>query len=57
MVLNDDPTHQYVDIVEAGDKPIIHVCYGFESNNEDGSLMDDSFPGSQNVTQLSPLES
>ena len=55
-VLNDDPAHQRVDVVEAGNKRVTEYYDGFGSYGG-GNLVDDPFPGSQNVTQLSPLKS
>lgn len=55
-VLNDDPAHQRVDVVEAGNKRVTEYYDGFGSYGG-GNLTDDPFPGSQNVTQLAPLKS
>ena len=55
-VLNDDPAHQRVDVVEAGNKRVTEYYDGFGGYGG-GNLVDDPFPGSQNVTQLSPLNS
>ena len=52
--LNDDPAHQRVDVVEAGNLKVTSYSDGFVSNG--GShLRDDPFPGSQSVTELVPL--
>jgi len=46
--LNDDPSHQYVDLIEAGSKKVPNFNVGGEKEYLD----DDSFPGSENVTEF-----
>ena len=54
--LNDVPRHQRVDVVEAGNQRVTDYYDGFASSSYGGShLKDDPFPGSQNVTKLSPV--
>lgn len=52
--LNDDPRHQRVDVVEAGDLRVTGYYDGFASYGAT-HMNDDPFPGSQKVTKLSPL--
>jgi hypothetical protein len=52
--LNDDPRHQYVDIVEAGDLHVMGYYNGF-SCCDGANMKDDPFPGNQNITKLSPV--
>ncbi len=57
--MNDVPSHQRVDVVEAGDVKVksyskgFYYGYSYEENN----LKDDPFPGSQNVTSYGPFKS
>ena len=54
--INDVPRHQRVDVVEAGNQRVTDYYDGFASSSYGGShLKDDPFPGSQNVTKLSPV--
>ena len=52
--LNDDPKHQRVDVVEAGNLRVTNYSNGF-TNSGGKNLVDDPFPGSQKVTKLSPI--
>lgn len=51
--LNDDPAHQHIDVVEAGNLKVT----GFYDGQSATHLKDDSFPGSQNVTSYGPFKS
>lgn len=51
--LNDDPAHQRIDVVEAGNLKVTGYSNGFSFTN----LADDPFPGSQNVTHFSAFKS
>ncbi len=51
--MNDDEAHQRVDLVEAGNMPVISYYDGFEKDH----LIDDPFPGSQNVTSFNRFKS
>ena len=51
--LNDDPSHQRVDVVEAGNIKVNDYYSGFNMSN----LVDDVFPGSQNVTSFTAMNS
>lgn len=51
--LNDDKTHQRIDVVEAGNLRVTGYYDGFETTH----FMDDPFPGSQNVTSYGPFTS
>ena len=54
--LNDHAGHQRVDIVEAGPYWVLSQNGGYYTTNGNGARMkDDPFPGSQNVTELSPV--
>ena len=53
--LNDSVAHQYVDVVEAGDVKVVSQSKGYDSNGGKAYQKDDPFPGSQNVTKLSPV--
>lgn len=46
--LNDDAFHQYVDLVEAGSKMVPN----FNDGGNQEYLVDDPFPGSENVTEF-----
>ena len=46
--LNDNPAHQRVDVVEAGNIKVPDYSGGFRAKN----FVDDPFPGSQKVTKL-----
>ena len=50
---NDDASHQRVDLVEAGNMKVPTYRDGYRTTN----LMDDPFPGSQNVTSFSGFKS
>ena len=52
--LNDDASHQRVDVVEAGDSRVTGYYDGFAGYGGT-HLNDDPFPGSQKVTELAPL--
>lgn len=51
--LNDVAGHQRVDVVEAGNLKINSYSDGFYYSTAKANLMDDPFPGSQNVTAFS----
>ena len=51
--LNDDPSHQRVDVVEAGSIRVNDYYSGFTMSN----LADDIFPGSQSVTSFTAMNS
>lgn len=51
--LNDDATHQRIDVVEAGNLRVTGYSDGFKSTH----LIDDPFPGSQNVTSFTGFNS
>jgi len=51
--LNDDKTHQRIDVVEAGNLRVTDYYDGFSTTH----FMDDPFPGSQNVTSYGPFTS
>lgn len=51
--LNDDKTHQRIDVVEAGNLRVTGYYDGFKTTH----FMDDPFPGSQNVTSYGPFTS
>lgn len=53
--LNDNPKHQRVDIIEAGDVRVLSQTGGYMSQGGGTRQKDDPFPGSQNVTKLSPV--
>lgn len=53
--LNDFPDHQYVDIIEAGNLRVLSQTGGYMSQGGGTRQKDDPFPGSQNVTKLSPV--
>jgi hypothetical protein len=56
--MNDDKTHQRIDVVEAGDKRVVSYDDGFMNSWGGGSnLKDDVFPGSQKVTEYGPFVS
>ena len=50
--LNDDKTHQRIDVVEAGNIKVNSYYDGFYSGYGGENLADDVFPGSQNVTSF-----
>lgn len=52
--LNDDASHQRVDVVEAGNLHVTGYYDGFASSGG-RHLVDDPFPGSLKVTELAPL--
>ena len=54
-VLNDNSNHQRVDIIEAGDVRVNSQTAGYDSQGGSALQKDDPFPGSQNVTKLSPV--
>lgn len=51
--MNDDPAHQRVDVVEAGNSKVTDYYDGYNATH----LKDDSFPGSQKVTSFSGFKS
>lgn len=51
--MNDDPAHQRVDIVEAGNSKVTDYYDGYNATH----LKDDVFPGSQKVTSFSGFKS
>ncbi len=51
--VNDDPAHQHVDVIEAGNIRVTDYYSGFKKE----SFVDDVFPGSQNVTKYGPFTS
>lgn len=51
--LNDDPAHQRIDVVEAGNLKIKNYSDGFFHSFSKSNLNDDPYPGSQNVTAFS----
>ena len=53
--LNDNPEHQHVDIIEAGNLRVNTQTAGYMSQGGGEKQVDDPFPGSQDVTTLSPL--
>ena len=53
--LNDNPKHQRVDIIEAGNLRVNTQTGGYMSQGGGSKQVDDPFPGSQNVTRLSPM--
>lgn len=53
--MNDVPEHQRVDIVEAGDIRVLSQTGGYMNQGGGARQKDDPFPGSQNVTELSPV--
>ncbi len=53
--LNDNPKHQHVDIIEAGNLRVNTQLGGYMSQGGGPKQADDPFPGSQNVTKLSPV--
>ena len=53
--LNDIPGHQRVDIVEAGTLRVNSQSGGYRIYGGGATMADDPFPGSQNVTKLSPV--
>ena len=54
-VMNDSAKHQRVDIIEAGDIRVISHSKGYMSQSLGLNQVDDPFPGSQDVTELSPV--
>ncbi|MBP5247409.1 MAG: M6 family metalloprotease domain-containing protein [Fibrobacter sp.] len=52
-ILNDVAGHQRVDVVEAGNLKVTEYYDGFNSTH----LVDDAFPGSQNVTSFTAFNS
>lgn len=54
-VLNDNAAHQRVDVVEAGTLRVNTQTAGYMSQGGGPRQADDPFPGSQNVTELSPV--
>ena len=54
-VLNDNGPHQRVDIIEAGTLKVLSQTGGYMSQGGGTRQKDDPFPGSQNVTKLSPV--
>lgn len=50
--LNDDPAHQRIDVVEAGNIKVTDSYDGQSATH----LKDDPFPGSQNVTSYGPFK-
>ena len=53
--MNDVPEHQRVDIVEAGDIRVLSQTGGYMNQGGGARQKDDPFPGSQDVTELSPV--
>lgn len=53
--LNDDKTHQRIDVVEAGN--VLLRSYYDSYKTQSSQQKDDSFPGSQNVTSYGPFKS
>ena len=53
--MNDVPEHQRVDIVEAGDIRVLSQTGGYMSQGGGARQKDDPFPGSLDVTKLSPV--
>ena len=53
--LNDHSNHQRVDIIEAGNVRVNSQTAGYDSQGGSALQKDDPFPGSQNVTRLSPV--
>ena len=55
--LNDVASHQRVDIIEAGDVRVLSQSAGYMTTGSGTNQKDDPFPGSQNVTKLTPIRS
>ena len=56
--MNDDKTHQRVDVVEAGNLRVTSYDDGFVGSwNRGGNMKDDPFPGSQEITEYGPFVS